>query len=111
MSDRLRKRKVDWIVERAYRRGFLSSVYGAIESGLEYSSTSGLYAYNPIRHMAYVAGREDCEAILAERLKPGRFEMSPTDIEVPAEVWAKAYAMGNLALRRSPLRIVSRPLS
>lgn len=104
---RLKKKKVDKVVERHFWEGFQEglSSYGGEGIALEYSSTSGLYDYNVVRHIAGRAGYALAQKVLAEhvarldadarggpRPRLGR----PFKYEIPASVFAECYAEGRI---------------
>lgn len=98
---KLRKKRVDAVVEENYWHGFFECLYGNESQidPLEYASTSGYYSYNGIRQIAYGHGVRDCLVVLRNRASE-RFRARP-DREVPARVYAEAYAAARIAMAKS----------
>jgi hypothetical protein len=100
MSSRLRKRKVDWVVEDQYWAGFFACLGGRENTtGFGYASTSGLYYYNGVGAIAYRHGVQDCLKILHDRSTPPVF--LPGKPDIPGYVYTEAYGAAQIAMRKS----------
>lgn len=101
---RLRKRTVDKVIKDAFWEGFQGGL-SEHSTGLEYSSTSGLYAYNGVRRIALHAGYELAAQLLSEHLervtareRGERPLAMPFEYKIPGSVYAECYGEAQLAV-------------
>jgi hypothetical protein len=90
-SLRRKKAVTERVVRDNFFEGFMDELSGAFASSLSYVSDGGLYEYNGVRKLAYQAGREFGEKVLAHRSSDKRIK-TMVDYKIPPEVYANAYA-------------------